>query len=152
TVNITINAVQDPPVAVPGSNQTANEAATVAFDGSASYDVDGDSLTYAWTFGDGGTATGATPSHVYADNGSFIVTLTVNDGHGNTNAAPPRVTVNTVAPGPAASAPASGVRGQTRTFTFTASDVSSVDQAASFSYAINWGDGSAPQSLSGSAS
>src|SRR5205085_1776867 len=57
-VFITVNPVQDPPVAVAGPDQTAGEAAPVAFDGRGSYDVDGDSLTYAWTFGDGGTAAG----------------------------------------------------------------------------------------------
>src|SRR5207247_597176 len=66
TVTITINPVQDPPVANAGPDQTANEAALVAFDGSGSYDVDGDSLTYAWNFGDGGTASGPAPTHTYA--------------------------------------------------------------------------------------
>jgi Ca2+-binding RTX toxin-like protein len=42
------------------------------------------------------------------------------------------------------------VRGQARTFTFNASDPSPVDQAASFSYAIAWGDGST-QTVSGPA-
>ena len=36
---------------------------------------------YSWTFGDGGTSTEATPSHVYTANGSFNVVLTVVD-HG----------------------------------------------------------------------
>jgi PKD repeat protein len=36
---------------------------------------------YNWTFGDGGTSTEATPSHVYAANGSYNVVLAVVD-HG----------------------------------------------------------------------
>jgi Ca2+-binding RTX toxin-like protein len=39
------------------------------------------------------------------------------------------------------SGPADGVRGQARTFTLTASDPSSVDQAAGFTFAVTWGDG-----------
>src|SRR5262249_13264863 len=153
TVTITITPVQDPPVAEAGANQTVNEAATVAFDGSASYDADGDTLTYSWNFGDGGTAGGtaggAMPTHAYADDGLYTVTLTVYDGHGNSSSDELVVTVNNVAPSAAVTGPATGVRGQTRTFTFTASDPSPVDQAGGFTYAINWGDGSPIQSVQG---
>jgi YVTN family beta-propeller protein len=34
---------------------------------------------YEWSFGDGGTATGATVAHTYASAGDFAVTLTVSD-------------------------------------------------------------------------
>jgi VCBS repeat-containing protein len=150
TVAITVTAVQDPPVAAAGPDRTVNETAPVAFDGSGSSDPDGDGLTYAWDFGDGGTATGPTPTHAYADSGTYTVTLTVDDGHGNRNSDTAMVTVRNVAPTAAPpSGPATGVRGQPRTFTFTASDVSAVDQAAGFTYAIDWGDGSPTQLVQG---
>jgi PKD domain-containing protein len=38
--------------------------------------------SYAWTFGDGGTGSGLTPSHTYSAPGKFPVTLTVTDGYG----------------------------------------------------------------------
>ena len=43
------------------------------------FDADGDALTYAWTFGDGATATGADITHTYADAGTFTVRLIVTD-------------------------------------------------------------------------
>lgn len=51
-----------------------------AFDASASSDADGDALTYAWSFGDGATASGVTASHSYATPGLYEVCLSVSDG------------------------------------------------------------------------
>src|SRR5690606_18100823 len=51
----------------------------VTFDGAASTDPDGRITDYAWTFGDGATASGSTVSHTFAEVGSFDVTLTVTD-------------------------------------------------------------------------
>ena len=39
--------------------------------------------SYAWSFGDGTTASGATVSHTYAAKGSYPITLTVTDAAGN---------------------------------------------------------------------
>ncbi len=55
-----------------------------SFDGTASTDADGTVTSWAWSFGDGGTATGAQPSHVYAAPGTYQVTLTVTDENGGT--------------------------------------------------------------------
>ncbi|MBI5000831.1 MAG: PKD domain-containing protein [Euryarchaeota archaeon] len=55
-------------------------------------------LTYSWDFGDGATGTGATPTHVYGDNGVYTVTLTVTDVEGLTGTDTCIVTVNNVAP------------------------------------------------------
>jgi Ca2+-binding RTX toxin-like protein len=52
------------------------------------------------------------------------------------------VTVNDVAPTATVSGPTTTVQGQAQTFTFTAADVSPIDQAAPFSYTIDWGDNS----------
>jgi hypothetical protein len=42
----------------------------------------GSNLVYAWNFGDGNTATTAAPTHTYAANGTYIVTLTVSNACG----------------------------------------------------------------------
>ena len=70
----------NPPVANPGGPYLAAINTAISFDGSSSSDADGDPLTYAWTFGDGGASTEAAPSHSYAATGVYDVCLTVNDG------------------------------------------------------------------------
>jgi PEGA domain/PKD domain len=55
---------------------------TIVFTASAS-DDDGDSLTYAWDFGDGGTASGMSATHVYNTAGTFTATVRVGDGKTN---------------------------------------------------------------------
>ncbi|MBC7723892.1 MAG: PKD domain-containing protein [Burkholderiaceae bacterium] len=66
---------------------------TVAVDGTASTDIDGTVASYAWTFGDGATATGSTATHTYAAAGNYPVVLTVTDNAGATNTQTRTVTV-----------------------------------------------------------
>jgi PKD repeat protein len=73
------------PVANAGGPYFTNVGQALAFDGSQSTAPSGQSLTYAWDFGDGGTATGVKPSHTYANSGNFNVKLTVTDTAGATN-------------------------------------------------------------------
>jgi len=61
----------------------------VRFDGSRSMDLDGGSVrTYAWTFGDGGQSSSSSSwvNHVYGVPGTYVVTLTITDDDGQTNA------------------------------------------------------------------
>jgi len=54
TVDVAVRAVNDPPVADAGPDQTVKTSALVTLDGSGSYDPDGDlSLKYFWTQYDG---------------------------------------------------------------------------------------------------
>jgi PKD repeat protein len=82
-----------------------------SFDGLTSSDADGSVVSYAWAFGDGRTAAGATASHTYADAGSYDVTLTVTDDDGATDTVTHTVTATTPPPnqGPVASFTASCV-------------------------------------------
>ena len=77
-----------------------DEGGSVDFDGTGSLDPDGDIVLFDWDFGDGATAQGDLVSHVYADEGTFTVTLTVTDD-GTTPATATdtaTVTVRNVAP------------------------------------------------------
>ncbi|MBE7190352.1 PKD domain-containing protein, partial [Jatrophihabitans endophyticus] len=60
---------------------------TCAFDAAKSTAVDGSVASYAWTFGDGTTGSGATASHTYNGDGKHAVALTVTDSAGSTSAA-----------------------------------------------------------------
>ena len=70
------------PTADPGGPYTGDEGTLIAFSGTGSSDPDGDVLTYSWDFGDGSVASDVEPSHTYADNGTYVVTLTVTDSNG----------------------------------------------------------------------
>ena len=112
------------------SNKTCN------LDANASVDPDGTIASYAWDFGDGTSGTGVTPSHVYAQFGTYTIALTVTDNRGATGSVSHQVTVGNVAPSAA--------------FTVTCFDpqtcsvdaTSSVDPDGSIvSYAWDFGDG-----------
>lgn len=52
----------------------------VVFDGSTSYDPDGEPLTYQWDFGDCATREGPKATHTFNFAGTYQVILTVSDG------------------------------------------------------------------------
>lgn len=70
---------------------------TCSFNGSGSVDSDGTIATFAWTFGDGSSGSGATINHTYAAGGTFTVTLTVTDDDGAPGSTSQNVSVS--APG-----------------------------------------------------
>lgn len=76
---------------------------TVGFDGTASSDTDGTIAAYAWTFGDGTTATGSRPSKTFAAGGTYGVSLRVTDDDGATHTTSHQVTVSEPASGVVAS-------------------------------------------------
>ena len=76
-------SANQPPVASVSASPTSGIAPlAVSFDGTASHDPDGSIASYAWTFGDGASGTGATASHTYTSPGSYTATLTVTDDRG----------------------------------------------------------------------
>lgn len=93
STEVTIVAPNQAPTAVIGTPVVTGLSVDV--DGTGSSDPENTALTYAWTFGDGATATGATASHAYATDGTYTVTLLVTDAGGASNSATTTVTVAT---------------------------------------------------------
>jgi PKD repeat protein len=73
----------------PGANSPAQFTVSAT-------DSNGDTLTYAWDFGDGAQGTGASVSHTYTANGTYTSTVTVSDGHGGSATSSATVNVGTI--------------------------------------------------------
>lgn len=90
TCTVTVNS---PPVADAGADRVVLPNELVEFNGSGSYDPDGEIVAYLWDFGDGSNATGSSVAHRYALGGTYLVTLTVTDNHSATGADTCTITV-----------------------------------------------------------
>jgi PKD repeat protein len=75
------------PVADSGGPYAGSVGVPVLFSSSGSVDSDGTIVAYEWTFGDGEFSTLEKPTHVYAAEGTYPVTLTVTDNDGATDVA-----------------------------------------------------------------
>ena len=142
-IEILVEANDRAPVAATDGPYNGLEGSAVTLDGSASSDPDGDALTYAWNFGDGTTGTGAKPTHTYADNGNYVVTLTVTDPAGAESTTTTSVTVFNVAPAVAAFPGASILAHQGYAATGSFGDPG----ADSWTATVDYGDGSGAQPL-----
>jgi glucose/arabinose dehydrogenase len=95
---IRYTGTNNPPSAVATANPTSGPAPlTVQFNGSGSFDPDGDTLSYSWDLnGDGtyGDSTAANPSFTYTTAGTYSATLRVTDARGASSvSAPVTITV-----------------------------------------------------------
>ena len=101
-----------PPTAVASANPTSGAAPlTVAFDGSASSDADGDTLTYAWDLdGDGAfdDATNATATYTYTQPGTYTATLRVTDPSAASGTSSVTISAGNTPPTPVIDAPVGG--------------------------------------------
>jgi len=81
TTSTTLPALSGP-VANAGADQFTQTLTMLTFNGSGSYDSGGTITSYAWTFGDGGSASGMSVAHAYSVPGSYNAVLTVTDSRG----------------------------------------------------------------------
>ena len=136
-VNV-INTDPCPSLTVTTPAAERNEGSPLIFDASGSTDPDGDSLTYVWNFGDGTLALGATPVHVYGDDGNFDVTLTVVDCFGGVAKLTQPITIQNVAPTLEVTAPTSVSEAAPVVVETAVSDPGDDNTTI----LIDWGDGS----------
>ncbi len=136
---ITIAAApQRPPSAVISGPTSARAGTELTFDGSASTQGDAAISTYAWAFGDGGTANGARVTHTFAQPGTYHVRLTVTDTNNLADSATQVVQISLPDPPRAViSAPSQARIGEIVTFDGSGSTSGSpIDR-----YAWTFGDG-----------
>jgi hypothetical protein len=94
-----ITSTNIPPVADAGSDQivymqySPTMMVKVYFNGSNSYEPDGNIIDFSWDFGDGSTGSGESTSHVYFSQGNYTVTLLVIDDDGATGTDTVMITV-----------------------------------------------------------
>jgi PKD repeat protein len=155
TINVTLTATNQPPVVAASATPTSGAAPlTVAFSSAGSYDPEGTTLTYTWTFGDGASSTAANPSHTYAAAGAYSAQLSVSDGTNSASsslfpitATAPLPAVVLIAPtnGASWSAPATitcsasvTANGHTITTVQFYNGATLLGQAASAPYAYTW--------------
>jgi hypothetical protein len=78
-------AADGAPLVAPGDVGATLAGKPIALDTSGSLDLargSGGGLSYAWNFGDGAQADGATTSHIYTAPGTYAATLTVRSPSG----------------------------------------------------------------------
>jgi DNA/RNA endonuclease G (NUC1) len=137
-IELALESNTRPPVAVTDGPYTSYEGSQLSFSASGTSDADGDALTYAWSFGDGATASGTGATHTYAQDGTYNVRLIVTDVLGLADTVFTTAAVANVAPIVAALAGATLLPGESYTFAGSFADPG----ADTWSATVDYGDGS----------
>jgi glucose/arabinose dehydrogenase/PKD repeat protein len=95
-----------PTAAATADPESGDSPLEVQFSSTGSSDPDGDPLSYTWDFGDGSPpSTVRHPEHTFAADGTYVATLTVDDGRGKTDTDTVRIDVGNRPPDPQIVAP-----------------------------------------------
>jgi PKD repeat protein len=108
--------------------QDIDEGETVGFGATGTDPGPVDTLAWTWSWGDStANSTGDTPSHAFADDGSYTVTATAHDGDGGSDSSTATVPVNNVAPSITSTAPANVLEGSAWQYLPTVTDPGVLD-------------------------
>ena len=140
STKVTVMSAPQPPVANAGGPYIGTAGTAIAFNGRGSSDPENEALTYSWSFGDGGTAGTASPTHTYATSGTYTVALIVTNTDKLSATASTTATVAAAPQAPLANAggPYTGTAGTAITFNGSAS---SDPKSEALTYAWSFGDG-----------
>jgi PKD repeat protein len=152
TNNISHTVTVAPPNQPPTAAFSSSCTLLVCTFTSTSSDPDGSITSYRWTFGDGGTGTEQSPTHVYTAPGTYTVTLTVTDNQGATDNVSHTVSVAAAPPNQPPSATAGGDETVLvgALFTLTGASFSDPDHDGPWTVTIDWGDGTSSTSTASS--
>ena len=154
---VTVREVNQAPVLAPIGDKNTDEGSLLSFTVTANdADLPANALTFSLVDPPAGAsidpATGVFSWTPNDSPGSYTITVRVTD-NGTPALSDTRtfaVTVSNVAPSAAINGPATATVGQAVAFTLTASDASSVDQNAGFTFDIDWdADGEIDQTVTG---
>jgi PKD repeat protein len=123
------NEVPQPPDVFAGQDMSADEGAVVTFAGRVTDLNPNETLTYRWNFGDGSPILvgSLSPTHIYGDNGNYVVTLTVVDSVGFEVEDTLKVTIHNLLPQVDAGPNLMGYLGQPFIFNGSFSDAGYLD-------------------------
>jgi PKD repeat protein len=114
---------------------------TIYFSGNRSWDPDGNIVRYSWDFDDGTTSDLSETFHTYDEEGTYLVSLLVEDDDGNFDRKYSTIVISQQFPPETPSitnGPTSTFSGEITNFSFVSTDVEGDD----IQYGINWDDGS----------
>ncbi len=102
-----------------------------------SVDPDGSVISWYWRFGDGGVSFSRSPTHVYAEGGTYTVTLSVADNRTASDSETKSVTVGT----PGNQSPVAGFSASVTDLTVTFTDESADEDGSIVAWEWDFGDG-----------
>jgi len=130
------------PIANPNGPYDGEPGVAVNFSSVGSSSPNGEIVSYHWDFGDDNTSTAAEPSHIYTDEDSYSVTLTVTDNIGKTDIGVTTATISTAGSNTPPIANTNGpYTGEPGTAISFSSAGSSDSDGTIDSYLWNFGDG-----------
>ncbi len=142
TVFVTLNDINDDPVAEIIGGSTVVEGSTLALNGSGSSDVDGSIVAYAWSVSAGALLDDAgvvSPMLTGVDDATVTVTLTVADDDGATATTTHEVTVTNAPPVVDPAGPLAATVDEPFALATSFVDAGTLDTHVA---AVDWGDGS----------
>ncbi len=138
TATTTVEVTNAAPVASLVTTLDGNEGDELEVSGVGADVGAGDTLTYTWDFGDGTTGEGNPATHIWEDEGSYIVTMTVTDDDGASDSETGGVTIENLDPTITSDAILTATEGTLYEYAATASDPGLADL---FTWSVSGPDG-----------